>query len=51
MNKLTKQCVECKVNEARHWSSSFCEECFKVILNEQLAFSSRKLVEQNKIKQ
>ena len=25
-------CIECKVNEARHWNSHLCESCFKEIL-------------------
>lgn len=27
-------CVECKVNEARHWNSHLCESCFRKILKE-----------------
>jgi hypothetical protein len=29
-------CIECKENEARYWSSSFCEDCFKELLKVKL---------------
>lgn len=29
-------CIECKVREARHWRSNFCEDCFREILNSKL---------------
>lgn len=31
-----KRCIECNDRPARHWSSSFCEECFKKLLREKL---------------
>lgn len=33
MNKL---CMECKDKPARYWGSSFCEDCFRELLRENL---------------
>ena len=27
-----KTCIECKLNEARHWNSHLCEDCFREML-------------------
>jgi hypothetical protein len=39
---MAKVCIECKERPARYWSSSFCEECFRKILQEKLDEDTRK---------
>lgn len=35
-------CIECKDEVARHWSSSFCEKCFRELLKEKLTEEENK---------
>lgn len=34
--KQPKRCIECKEQKATHWTKSFCEDCFRKLLSENL---------------
>lgn len=39
---MSNLCIECKERPARYWNSSFCEECFRILLQEKLNEDSKK---------
>lgn len=41
VNRVLKDCIECKVRPARYWASSFCEDCFRELLKEKLKEDDR----------